>query len=190
LHSESRPVRVESESTGVVMVNPAKKSSFVPPSDMTRVLHTAMTRADPALAWKIFVDSLRWNEFTDLYGRLTWIEGKPWAVGSRLRMELLRPARIIINRLITLSRPGEQIAWIDHSRRSTVEQWVTFAVESDGRTAVHILSQVVGAQPKVAGQSFTEFLKANVSRWFDAFCVECDRVHADTQSKSTISGNS
>jgi hypothetical protein len=169
---------VESVSNGVAMGKLIKKAKLVPASEMVQVDYTTTTRAAPALAWKIFADWRQWSKFSDLYGELRWTQGNPWAVGSRLRMELLHPVKFIVNRLITMCRPGECVTWIDHSRGTTVEQWVTFKTEPDGLTYVRILSQGIASRPKVAGQPFRAFLKDNSKLWFDAFCKECDRVQA------------
>jgi hypothetical protein len=157
---------------------PMKKSDLGPASDILRVDYKAITRADPALAWRLFADWREWDKFTDLYGDLRWTHGAPWSVGSRLRMEVVRPARFTVNRVITMCRPGECVAWVDHSRGSTVEQWVTFELQPDGLTCVRVLSQGIGSKPKVAGQPFAEFLKNSVKRWLDGFCKECDHLQA------------
>ena len=176
---ESPACRVyNSSKPSLVMANRVKNPRFVPVSEMTRVEQAAITRAGPALAWEIFSDLRRWPGFTDLYGDLRWTKGTPWAVGSRMRMELLRPGEFIIDRVITMCRPGDCVAWIDHSRGSTVEQWLTFEVEPNGGTRVHIVSQGIGSGPKVAGQPFRDFLQNNVGLWLEAFCKECDRAHS------------
>lgn len=161
------------------MSRPAKKPAFVSASDMVRVECTATTRAAPALAWKVFTDWRRWTRFSDAYGDLQWMHGTPWDVGSRLRIERLRPIRFIVNRVITTCHPAECVAWIDHSRGSTLEQWVTFEIDPGGLTCVRILSQGIGPRPK-AGGPFAEYLKTTVTLWLDAFCKQCDQMVSAT----------
>jgi hypothetical protein len=144
--------------------------------NIVRLDHKSTTLADPALAWKILLDWRHWKRFADFYAELRWTHGVPWVVGSRLRMDVVDPDRFIVNRLVTMNRPPEAIAWIDHSRRTTVEQLVTFELDPDGMTCVHVVSQVLGPKPKVAGQPFIRFLDEGVKRWLDGYCKECDKV--------------
>lgn len=152
--------------------------SFVPKTKIIRLDHKSPTSADPALAWRIFLDWRRWDRFTDFYADLRWTHGTPWSVGSRLRMDLVRPARFVVNRLVTMCRAPEAIAWIDHSRGSTVEQQVSFELDADGKTCIHVVSQALGSRPEVAGQPFITFLDRSVKLWLDGFSKECDKARA------------
>jgi hypothetical protein len=154
------------------------KSHSVRGSDIERVEYTAVTRAEPALSWKIFADYRNWPTFVDAYGSIRWIAGEPWNLGSRLRIELVWPVSITITRLITMSRKGECVGWIDHARGSTMEQWVIFERDPDGGTCLRTWAEVFGSKPKVAGQPFVQFAESFIKLWFDGFCKECDRVHS------------
>ena len=53
--------------------------------------YTAFTKADRAMAWKLFSDFRFWPAFSDIYGAIRWVKGKPWAAKSRLHIEIVRP---------------------------------------------------------------------------------------------------
>jgi len=67
------------------------------------------------LAWEIFSDYRRWNEFSNIYGQLNWSEGRPWEAGSRLEIEVLEPVKTVVSHVITNCQPAHKVGWIDHS---------------------------------------------------------------------------
>ena len=113
--------------------------------------YTAFTKADRALAWKLFSDFRFWPAFSDIYGGISWAKGKPWAPGSRLRIEIIRPVKAVVDHVITICSPAEHVAWIDHALGNTMEQWVTFDALPDGGTRVHTWAEVAGATRTIEG---------------------------------------
>jgi len=138
--------------------------------------YTVFTRADRALAWKLFSDFRFWHAFSDIYGPITWTKGKPWTAGSRMRIEIVRPVRAVVDHVITMCSPGEQVAWIDHVLGNTMVQWVTFDTLSDGRTRVHTWAEVTGSTRVVAGVDCSDFLRGFIRSWYDRFCAACDQM--------------
>ena len=138
--------------------------------------YTAFTRADRALAWKLFSDFRFWPAFSDIYGDIRWTVGKPWAPGSRLRIEILRPVKTVVDHVITICSPGEHVAWIDHSLGDTLVQWVTFESVADGRTRVHTWAELTGPTKVVDGYNLSEFLRSFVHGWYESFCKACDEL--------------
>src|SRR5437899_9626326 len=114
----------------------SSKSQFVHASEIVRVEYSAWTRADRETVWKIFSDWRRWQRFSDCYGEVDWLSGTPWMVGSRLRIEMVRPMRMRVDHVITVCSPGECVAWIDHFMGNTMEQWVVFERRPEGGTTV------------------------------------------------------
>lgn len=141
-----------------------------------RVEYTAATRAGRALVWKLFSDWRRWRRFSDLYGDIRWLSGKPWVVGSRLSIELIRPVRITVDHVITVCSPGECVAWLDHALGNTMEQWVVFEPRQQGGTQVHTFADVIGPTSTVGGHPVREVVKSFIELWYRRFCRECDRL--------------
>lgn len=150
------------------------KAHFIPRSAMVRVEYAAFTHADPVLAWQIFSDYRQWRKFSDFYGDIRWIAGEPWAVGSRLRIDLVRPVKTTVDHVITVCRPCECVAWIDHALGDTMEQWVVFEPHPDGGTRVHTWAELAGPTSEVAGRPVRELLKEFIELWYERFCRECD----------------
>ncbi|HKD79743.1 MAG TPA: hypothetical protein VKH81_08630 [Candidatus Angelobacter sp.] len=138
--------------------------------------YTAFTKADRALAWKLFSDFRFWPAFSDVYGPIGWTKGQPWTPGSRLRIEIVRPVKAIVDHVITICSPGEQVAWIDHFLGNTMVQWVTFESLPDGGTRVHTWAEVTGSTTVVDGYECSDFLRSFMRRWYDSFCSACDQL--------------
>jgi hypothetical protein len=152
------------------------KTDFIHRSEMVRVEYSAETRADRALTWRIFSDWRRWQRFSDFYGDIRWLSGKPWAVGSRLRIELVRPVKTTVDHVITVCSPGECVAWIDHALGNTMEQWVTFKPRVEGGTRVETWAEVAGWASTIAGWPIRSVLKSFIELWYSRFCRECDAM--------------
>jgi hypothetical protein len=168
---------IECAATGDEMEKLVTKKHSAGDSEIARAEYNAITLADSSLAWKVFSDHRRWNKFVDAYGAIRWVSGTPWAVGSRLQIELAWPVRMPVNRVITMCRPNESVAWIDHARGSTVEEWVVFEPQQDGGTHVRTWAMIIGSRPVVGGEPFVQFVQNFLKLWFDGFCKECDRLH-------------
>ncbi|MGC2697892.1 MAG: hypothetical protein WA738_19050 [Candidatus Angelobacter sp.] len=143
---------------------------------MEYLQYTAFTKANRALVWKTFSEYRFWPAFADIYGNIHWTKGKPWQVGSRLRIEIVRPVKTTVDHVITVCTPAEQVAWIDHTLGNTMEQWVTFDTLEDGRTRVHTWAEVTGSTRIVDGHDLSEFLRTFIQGWYDRFCAACDRL--------------
>src|SRR5215472_3678693 len=152
------------------------KSLFVRRSEMVRLEYAAVTQADPALAWKVFSDWRRWSRFSDFYGNIRWLSGEPWMVGSRLQIELVRPVRTTVDHVITVCSPPDCVAWIDHFKGYTMEQWVVFEALAEGGTRVRTWADLVGPN-SAEGVPVRDTIKHFIELWYSRFCSECDGVH-------------
>ncbi len=135
------------------------------------------TRANRAQCWEIFTDWKRYNEFVNGYGEMIWT-GIPWAVGSRLQIELLRPVSVKINHVITGCDPGRKIGWLDHGLGITIEQWVLFEEEYEGGTKIITSGEFVGAESMmvIKGMLIEKLVKYFLETWYVNFANACDRA--------------
>jgi len=90
---------------------------------MFRFQYGVTTKASQTLAWGVFSNWRRWNEFANIYGQVEWREGRPWEAGSRLEIEVLEPVRAVISHVITNCQPAHRVGWIDHSLGVVLAQW-------------------------------------------------------------------
>ena len=159
--------------------NPAfPKAHAKPDGDANDLDYSIVTTASPELAWRIFTDCGRWSRFSDSYGSLRWIEGKPWQPGSCLLIEVVRPIRAEIEHRITTSVPARRLSWIDRGLGTTIEQWVHFEALPQGGTRVHTWAEFAGIARLIAGRPLRQLLLDFTANWYESYRVECDRADA------------
>jgi hypothetical protein len=142
---------------------------------MVRFHYTVMTKARPALAWKIFCDHRQWNNFANVYGEIRWRERDPWTVGSRLQIELLRPVNAVIEHVIISCEPSRRIGWLDHALGVVIGQWVTFEPRGDV-TRIHTWGDIVHSGVTIAGRKVEDLVTSFTRTWYENFRMVCDQA--------------
>src|SRR6202522_3408799 len=113
--------------------------------------YAVKTKATPALAWRVYSDWKMWPTFASIYGDMKWVQGKPWELGSRLEIEVLRPMRIVIDHLITSYEPIHRISWIDRAMGVTIDQQVKFEALPTGHTQVSTAGSIISPEKLLLG---------------------------------------
>lgn len=143
-------------------------------TEILRIEHAVWTRAEPEIAWEMFTDWKNWHRISDRYQAIEW-SGTPWSRSSRLRVELLHPFRTAVDRVITVSEPGECLAWINHVMGYTMEQWLVFQSIADG-TRIATWLEFTGPEATIEGRSVRDIIQEYLSEWYESFRLECDRA--------------
>ena len=165
------------------MDHPARPASGLTPTlcnarpkpEIARIEYNRLTKADCALAWRIFADCKRWHRFSDAYSSVEW-RGAPWTPGSRLQIETVRPIAVKQDRVITICTPPRCAAWINHVMGYTMQQWVLFDPDGSGGTRVSTWIEITGAHLNFEGHNVEKLVSRFVKEWFDNFCAESDRI--------------
>ena len=142
---------------------------------MSRFEYSVITKASPELAWLVFSDHHRWNNFANVYGQMHWRDGNPWEAGSRLQIEILRPVNAVIDHVITTCVPAKKVGWIDHAIGVAMAQWVTFEEREEG-TRVHTWGEVIHSGIKIGGRTVEELLSSFTRTWYEAFRQTCNQL--------------
>jgi hypothetical protein len=142
---------------------------------LVRIEHTVTTKAKPELAWQIFVDWRYWSRISNRYEAIEW-HGKPWIPGSRLRVELLRPIKAAVDRVITSREPGKSLGWINHVIGYTMEQWLFFEPLSTGGSKIFTWLEFTGPAKTIEGRSVRSIIEEYLQEWYEAFRRECDKA--------------
>ena len=150
---------------------------------MFRFQYSVVTKAGSDLAWEVFSNLRRWNNFADVYGRLEWREGAPWKAGSRLEIEILRPVHTTVDHVITSCLPGRRLGWIDHAMGAALAQWLTFEPHKGGGTRVHTWGDLVHSNVSIEGHSVEQIVMSFTETWYENFRRTCDLI-----SESAITG--
>lgn len=118
---------------------------------LPRIEYSVSAHAPAGQLWEAFCDLSRLlNRGT--YTDATWIEGKPWQVGSRMRYTLQKPIPAVIQSVITSLEPARRVSIINHSLGITADQIVTFSSFPSGTTRVTMSIEFVGESKELAPQ--------------------------------------
>ena len=143
---------------------------------MFRFQHAVVTKASPELAWEVFSNFRKWNNFANVYGRIEWSEGAPWRPGSRMEIEILRPVRTTIEHVITSCAPAKRLGWIDHAIGAAIAQWVTFEPQKSGGTRIHTWGDLVHSGVTIEGRPVEQIVTNFVETWYENFRRACDHL--------------
>jgi len=149
---------------------------------MHRFQYSVTTKAGRSLAWEIYRNWTLWNTFANIYGDLQWRDGKAWEVGSRLQIEILKPAHCVIDHVITECETDKRIGWVDTSIGVTIHQWVHFEELSTGETQVRTWGDISPADRKIGGHTVAHLLSTFTETWYENFRYFCDQF-VDAKSK-------
>lgn len=79
-----------------------------------------------------------------IYEEASFVEGKPWEVGSRLRYVVIKPLKTTISAVVNSLNPPRAITLLNHALGVTAEQNVTFGPDLRGGTRVRMTLDFVG----------------------------------------------
>jgi hypothetical protein len=79
-----------------------------------------------------------------IYEEASFVEGKPWEVGSRLRYVVIKPVKATITSVVNSLSPPRVIGLLNHALGVTADQHVTFGPDLKGGTRVRMMLDFVG----------------------------------------------
>jgi hypothetical protein len=79
-----------------------------------------------------------------IYEEASFVEGKPWEVGSRLRYVVIKPVKATITSVVNSLSPPRAIGLLNHALGVTADQHVTFGPDLKGGTRVRMMLDFVG----------------------------------------------
>lgn len=139
--------------------------------------YEVLVKASPKLAWEIFSNWRRWHTFANVYGRIEWVKGDPWTVGSRMNIEIVRPLHVVVDHVITHCDPAEKVGWIDNALGVAIDQWVEFEQKSGGGTMVRTAGEIVGSNIELSnGVKLDQFVADFTRQWYDAYRDVCNQL--------------
>jgi hypothetical protein len=156
---------------------------------MHRFNYKVRTKASLATAWQVYSNWNLWRNFANIYGELNWAEGKPWEVGSKMEIEILQPAKVIVNRLIICCEPSRELGWIDRALGMTLGQWVEFEAQSAGVTLVHTWGELAPSGLMYAGRTAEQLLAEFTETWHENYRRACDERAEISESQTRDSAH-
>jgi hypothetical protein len=126
-----------------------------------------------AAVFAIYVDTDRWRN-RSLFGDIRWVQGKPWEVGSRMRVETRSPIRSTVDQVLQNFVPCESVCYLSHVLGMTCETRVTFTPVSAQQTAIHVGMQLVGKASRVLGFALEPAIARATKGFFEELRKECE----------------
>ena len=113
-----------------------------------------------------------------IYEEASFVAGKPWDVGSRLRFVVIKPVRATISAVVNSISAPRAITVLNHALGVTAEQHVTFGPDLEGGTRVRMTLECVGEPtglPETVVQEAVAFLVKDV---LDTVVTLCERARS------------
>jgi hypothetical protein len=106
---------------------------------------------------------------------VSWVEGKPWQAGSRVRYDFVRPIRTVVTAVVTSISPPRAISLINHAVGVTTEQNVTFGPDPKGGTRIRMTMDAVGKSTELSESAIHEALAFVTKNALDSVAALCRR---------------
>ncbi len=112
-----------------------------------------------------------------IYAEASWIEGKPWEVGSRVRYVVVKPMATTISAVVTACSPPRAVSLLNHAMSVTAEQHVSFGPDLHGGARVRMTVDFVGESPELTPIDLREAITFLVRDALDSLIDRCRDRH-------------
>lgn len=85
-----------------------------------------------------------------IYEEASWVEGEPWAVGSRIRYVLSRPVKADVTVVVTSISAPRSVSLLNHALGITAEQHVSFGPDLKGGTRIRMTMELIGKSSELS----------------------------------------
>jgi hypothetical protein len=110
-----------------------------------------------------------------IYDEASWVEGKPWQVGSRLRYVVVQPIPTTISAVVTSISAPRTISLLNHALGVTAEQNVSFGPDLKGGTRVRMTMELVGKSSELSEAALHDAVTFLAKDTLDSVVVLCQR---------------
>lgn len=126
-------------------------------------------------------DAFRWSHMRNV----RWTKGKPWQVGSRLRIDVDEPEPVTVDQVLTDFQPYRFVGFISHFGGVTMQSRIHFRVVSDNVTEVYTELEFVGAFSRILRIPLASIIERGARSVYEDLKRECEQRTARPQRRST-----
>lgn len=148
---------------------------------LPRIEYSLVVPVSVELAFRAFSDLERLLH-RGIYEEISWIQGNPWQVGSRIRYLVLDPVKATISSVVTSYEPPRFVALLNHALGITAEQQVTFAGSVRGGTSVRMIVDFVGKSPDLPDDAVRQAIIFYTRDALDSMATLCQKWKAASAS--------
>jgi hypothetical protein len=149
---------------------------------LPRVEYSVTVPVPVDAAFKAFQDLERLLH-RGIYNEASWIEGKPWQVGSRLRYVIVQPVPTTISAVVTSISPPRAVSLLNHALGITAEQSVSFGPDLKGGTRVRMTMDFVGKSSELSESAIHETIAFLTRDALDTMALLCQRRASSASGK-------
>jgi hypothetical protein len=142
---------------------------------LPRIEHSVTVRVPVDAAFKAFLDLERLLH-RGIYDEVSWVEGVPWKVGSRLRYVVVQPVRTNISAVVISTSPPHAISLLNHALGVTAEQNVYFGPDPKGGTRVSMTIDLVGRSSELSEKAVHDAVTFLTRDSLDTLAILCQRL--------------
>lgn len=138
---------------------------------LPRIEYTATVPVSVDEAFRTFQDLSRHVRY-GVCSEVSWIEGEPWQVGSRLRYSLTTPPAILLS-VVIACEPPRAVSIIHHAQGVTTEEHVLFNPDRKGAARVRMTFEFVGEPHGMSEDAVREVIATAAKGAFDSVVESC-----------------
>jgi hypothetical protein len=141
---------------------------------LARIEYSVLVPVAPEVAFRAF-SHLERLLHRGVYEEASWIEGKPWQVGSRIRYRVTVPTKATISAVVTRYEAPRWISLLNHALGVTAEQNVTFDSAPHEGTRVRMSMDFVGKSQELSDAAVEQaigFLTKDALDTMAALCTQ------------------
>ena len=148
---------------------------------LPRIDYSVVVPVSVELAFRAFSDFDRLLR-RGIYEEVSWIEGKPWQVGSRVRYVVSKPVKATILAVVTSCDPPRLVALLNHALGVTTDQQVIFAASPMSGTRVRMIMDFVGKSPELPDDVIQQAITFYTHDALDTMAALCTQWTAASSS--------
>ncbi len=132
----------------------------------------------------VYVDIERWANRNQL-GDIRWIQGEPWAKGSRLRIETLTPICISVDQVVQHFEPPHSIVYASQMLGVTCETSVRFTQASKKQTTINVGIELHGMVSRSLGFALDPAITKATKGFFQELQRDCEWATNESAMRGT-----
>lgn len=148
---------------------------------LPRVEYSVRVPVSPETAFRAFckLDRLLHR---GIFEEASWIEGKPWQPGSRIRYVTLTPVKTTIAAVVASCRPNRSVALLNHALGITVEQLATFDPDLKGGCRVRMTMEFVGKSAELSDDAVEQAITFYTHDALDSMAALCSQSNGTSSA--------
>lgn len=116
-------------------------------------------------------DTWSWSDIRSL----SWTQGKPWEVESRMHFEPDQSYGATVDQVITHFEPYRRVDFISHFGGITLLTEVHFRSVAENETEIHTRLEFIGTFSRMAGLAVGSLIEKGARKFYEDLKRECEK---------------